>query len=127
MARPKPKADREHAREECGGDDPFAMFGCVHVAELDRILPELTSDTKLVFKRATGLQFVFSFGVEKLMRAVVVGCGHEHLGEPVQVAVIGRLGIHKFLRRGDAVFFQHHHQHLGVDHRTGIKKFHREN
>jgi hypothetical protein len=28
------------------------------------------------------------------------------------------------LRGSDAVFFEHHHQHIGVDERAGVKQFH---
>jgi len=31
--------------------------------------------------------------------------------------------VHERLRGGDAMFLQHHHEHLGVDDRTGAKQF----
>ena len=73
------------------------------------------------------LQFVFALGVEQLVRPVVIRFGHEHFGGTIQVAVIGQVWLYELLRRGDTVFLQHHHEHLGVNHRPGIKKFHTQN
>ena len=72
-------------------------------------------------------KLVFAFGVEKLVGAVVIGFRHEDLGGAVQVAVVRRGGIHERLRGGDAVLFEHHHEHLGVDDRAGVEQFHAEN
>ena len=72
-----------------------------------------------------GLEFVFAFGVEELVRAGKIGFGHEDLGWAVEVvAVVGRGGVHETLGGGDAVFFEHHDEHLGVDDRAGVKQFH---
>ena len=72
-------------------------------------------------------QFILALGVEKLVGAVVIRGRHEDAGGPVQVAIVRRGGVHEFLRGGDAVFFQHHHEHFGVHDRTGVKQFHAEN
>ena len=63
-------------------------------------------------------------GVEELVGAVVIGFWDEDLGGAVQVAVIRQGGVHEILRGGDAVFFQHHDEHLGVDDWAGVKQFH---
>jgi hypothetical protein len=62
-----------------------------------------------------------------LAGAFVIGFRHEDLGGTVQVAVVRRGGILERLRGGDAVLFEHHHEHLGVDDRAGVKQFHAEN
>lgn len=69
-------------------------------------------------------QLILALGVEELMRAVVVGFGHEHFGGAVQIAVIRLAGVDKFLRRNDAVLLEHHDEHLGIDDRAGIEKPH---
>jgi len=61
------------------------------------------------------------------MRPLIIRFGYEHLGRSVQVSVV-RLGwINKFLRRDDAVFLEHHDEHLGIDNRAGVEKFHFRN
>ena len=72
-------------------------------------------------------EFIFSLGVKQLMRSFVISVGHKHFGRAIQITIVPRGRINEFLRRGDAMFFQHHDEHLGVDHRTSIKKFHEEN
>ena len=47
--------------------------------------------------------------------------------EPAQIAIVRCGGINKFLRGADAVFLQHHHKQLRVDHRAGVEKFHGKN
>ncbi len=41
-----------------------------------------------------------------------------------QIAVVRRGGVHERLRGGDAMLLQHHHEHLGVHDRAGVKQFH---
>ena len=43
---------------------------------------------------------------------------HEDLRGTAQIAVVRRGGVHERLRGGDAMFLQHHHEHLGVDDRA---------
>lgn len=71
-----------------------------------------------------GSKLIFAFGVEQLMRAVVVGFGDEDFRGAVQVAVVGQRRVGEFLRGGNAVLFEHDDEHLGVDDRTGVKKLH---
>ena len=73
------------------------------------------------------LQFILALGVKQLMGAGIIRLRHEHFGEPVQIAVVGQGGVHKLLRGDDAVLFEHRHEHLGVDDRAGVEKFHAEN
>ena len=72
------------------------------------------------------LKFVFAFGEEQLVGAVEIGLGDEDVGQAVEVAVIGRGGVHEFLRGGDAVLFEHHHERFRVDDGAGVEKFHRD-
>jgi len=71
-----------------------------------------------------GSKLVLALGVEKLVGAVVIGFRHEDPGGAAQIAVVRRGGIHERLRGGDAMFLQHHHEHLGIDDRAGVKQFH---
>jgi len=48
------------------------------------------------------------------MRAVVVVLRNQNIGEAIEVAIVGKGGILKLLFGLDAVFFQHHHEHLRV-------------
>jgi len=80
-----------------------------------------------ILNHLSSSQFIFALGVEQLVGAVVIRGRHEDAGGPVQIAIVRRGGIHEFLRGGYAVFFQHHHEHLGVHDRTGVKQFHAEN
>lgn len=107
--------------------------------------PRNTPNTRIDFGRATvlrrpnilaeqqfrptanQLQFVLAFGVEELVGAGVIRFRHEDLRGTAQIAVVRRGGIHELLRGGDAMFLQHHHEHLGVDDRAGVKQFHAEN
>ena len=77
-------------------------------------------------KRAES-KLVLALGVEKLEGAVVIGFWHEDLGGTAQIAVVRRGGVHERLRGGDAMFLQHHHKHLGVHDRAGVKQFHAGN
>ena len=70
------------------------------------------------------LQFILALGVKQLVGAGIIRLRHEDFREPVQVAVVGRAGIGKLLRGDDAVFVEHRHEHLGVDDRAGVEKFH---
>lgn len=70
------------------------------------------------------LKLILSLGVEKLVGAWVIRFRDEDLAGAVQVAIVWRGGIHEVLRGSDAVFFEHHHQHIGVDERAGVKQFH---
>ena len=90
-------------------------------------LTQMDTDKKFqsVFIRVhPWLKFVLPFGVEKLEGAVVIGFWDEDLGGAAQIAVVRQRGVHEILRGGDAVFFQHHDEHLGVDDRAGVKQFH---
>ena len=73
------------------------------------------------------LKLIFALGVEELVGAVVIGFRNEDLGGAAQIAVVRQRGVHEILRGGDAVFFQHHDEHLGVDDRAGVKQFHAGN
>jgi hypothetical protein len=72
-------------------------------------------------------KLVLALGVEELPGAGKIGFRHEDLRGTAQIAVIRRGGIHERLRGGDAMFLQHHHQHLRVDDRAGVKQFHAGN
>lgn len=74
-----------------------------------------------------GSKLVLALGVEELVGAVVIGFRHEDVGGAAQIAVVRRGGVHERLRGGDAMFVQHHHEHLGVDDRAGVKQFHAAN
>ena len=69
-------------------------------------------------------QLVFALGEKQLPGAVEIRFGHQDIRQAIQVAVVRQGGIHKFLRGGDAVFFQHHHQQFRFDDLTGVKNFH---
>ena len=69
-------------------------------------------------------KLVFTLGEKQLPSAVEIRCGHQHIRRAIQVAVIRQGGIHKFLRGGDAMFFQHDHQQFRFDDRAGVKEFH---
>ena len=75
----------------------------------------------------TFLQLTLALGVKKPVSAVVIGFWDKDCGGTVQIAVVRRGGVHECLRGGDAVLFQHHHEHLGVDDRAGVKDFHAGN
>ena len=75
------------------------------------------------FARGLILQLIFPLGVEKLVGAVVIGFGNENFCGTVQVAVLGKARVHKFLRGDDAVFFEHHDEHLCIDDGAGVEKF----
>jgi hypothetical protein len=49
------------------------------------------------------------------------------LGGTAQIAVVGRGGVNERLRGGDAVLVEHGDEHLGVDERAGVEKFHAKN
>ena len=72
-------------------------------------------------------KFVFALGVKQLVGAIVIPFGNEHFRGTIQITVVRLSGVDKFLRGFDAVFFQHHHKHLGVDHRAGVEQFHSRN
>ena len=69
-------------------------------------------------------KLILALGVEELVSARVIGFRDEDLAEAVQVAVVRRGGVHEILRGGDAVLFEHHHEHVGVDEGAGVKQFH---
>ena len=77
--------------------------------------------------KQAGSKLVLAFGVEELVGAVVISFGHEDPGGAAQIAVIRRGGVRERLRGGDAMLFQHHHEHLGVHDRAGVKQFHARN
>ena len=56
--------------------------------------------------------------------AAAVRRGKTRLRGAAQIAVVRRGGANERLRGGDAMFLQHHHEHLGVDDRAGVKQFH---
>lgn len=62
--------------------------------------------------------------VKQLVRPVIIGFRYEDAGQAIQIAILRRFRFSKFLRRRNAVFLQHHHQHFSVDDRSGVKKFH---
>src|SRR5688572_19787900 len=68
-------------------------------------------------------QFVLALGIKEFVGTVVIGLGHENFGEAIQVPVVREVRLRECLGRGDSMFFQHGHEHLGVDERTGIKEF----
>lgn len=77
--------------------------------------------------KARRSKFVLPLGIKQPLRAFIIRLRHEDVRRATQVPILGRGGINKFLRGADAVFFQHHHEHLRVDHRAGVKKFHPSN
>jgi len=72
-------------------------------------------------------KLVLALGVEELVGAGEIGFRHEDLRGAAQIAVVRRGGVCERLRGGDAMFLQHHHEHLGVDDRAGVKQFHAGN
>jgi hypothetical protein len=58
------------------------------------------------------------------MSALVIRFWHEDMGEAAQVAVVGQGGIGEFLRGGDAVLFEHHHEQFRFDDLAGEEMFH---
>jgi hypothetical protein len=80
----------------------------------------LPAGDKIIFAS----KLVLALGVEKLVSAGEIGFRHEDLRGTAQIAVVRRGGIHERLRGGDAMFLQHQHEHLGVDHWAGVKEFH---
>ena len=70
------------------------------------------------------LKFVLALGVKQFERAVIVSFRHENLGGTAQIAVVRQCGVNERLRRGDAVLVEHGDEHLGVDERAGVEKFH---
>jgi len=77
--------------------------------------------------KTPGLQFVFALGEKKLARALVIGFRHQDIGGAVQIAIVRRGRINPFLRGGNAVLFQHHHQQFCFNDRAAEKKFHADN
>jgi hypothetical protein len=75
-------------------------------------------------RRYARLQLIFAFGVKQLVGAIVIGFGHEHFRDAIQIFVICLRGVLKFLRRDDAVLFEHDDEHFGVDDGAGVKQFH---
>jgi len=73
------------------------------------------------------LQLILALSVKQLVRPIVIGFRYEHFGRTIQITIVRRGRINELLRRSDAVFLQHHDEHLRVDHRPGIKKFHTQN
>jgi len=69
-------------------------------------------------------QFILPLRIEKLKSPIIIRLRDEHLGRPAKVAIIRRGGIGEGLGGGDPMFLEHHHQHLSVDDRPGVKKFH---
>ena len=76
------------------------------------------------FTRLVKSQLVLAPGIEKPAGAVVIRLRHKDPGGAAQIAVIRRGGFHKILHGGDAVLFEHHHEHFGIDDRAGVKQFH---
>ena len=76
------------------------------------------------FIRGLKSKLIFALGIEELVGTRVIGFWDEDLAGAVQVAVVRRGGVHEILRGGDAVFFEHHHEHVGVDEGAGVKQFH---
>ena len=58
------------------------------------------------------------------MRPIIIRFRHEHARGTIQVAVIRRGWILKFLRGGNPMLLQHEHQQFCFNHRPGEKKFH---
>ena len=85
-------------------------------------VPRVVSD---VSSKTFVLQLGLALGKEELISAVVIGFRHEDFGRAVQVAVIGRAGVHEFLRGSDAVFLEHDDKHLRVHDRAGVEKLHK--
>ena len=70
-----------------------------------------------------GSQFILAIRIEEAVGAVIVGDGHEHMGQAIQVFVVGQGGIDEFMSGGDAVFFEHDDEHLHIDEGAGVEKF----
>ena len=69
-------------------------------------------------------KLILALRVKQPMRAIVIRLRHQNLYQAVQVAFIRQAGIDKRLRGGNAVLFEHHHEHLDIHQRACIEKFH---
>ncbi len=69
-------------------------------------------------------QLILPLRIKQLVRAFIIRFRHKDLRRAAQIAFVGCDWINKFLRGGDAMLFQHHHEHFSVDHRASVKKFH---
>jgi len=58
------------------------------------------------------------------MGAVIIHFRHEDFRQAVEIPVVWQHGINKLLHGGNAVLFQHDQEHLRVDDRAGVEKFH---
>ncbi len=55
------------------------------------------------------------------MGAGIIGLGHEDFAGTAQIAVVRRGGVNEGLRGDDAVLLEHHHEHVGIHERAGVK------
>lgn len=106
------------AASSCGGESAPLSFPGGRFNGVGRSLAKVCATAR------RQLQLAFTLSVEQLERAVIVRFRHEDPGGPAQITVVRRRGIDERLRSGDAVFIEHQHEHLRVDDRAGIEKFH---
>ncbi len=59
-----------------------------------------------------------------MVGARIIFLRHEDFRQTVQVAIIRRVCVHKYLRGNDAMFLQHRYEHLRVDDRASVEQFH---
>lgn len=69
-------------------------------------------------------KLILTLGEKQLPRFFKIVVRHEHVGLAIEITVIRLRRVHEFLRRRDAVFFQHHHEQLRFDDRAGEENFH---
>ena len=55
------------------------------------------------------------------MSAGEIGLRHEDLAGTAQIAIVRCGRINKGLRGGDAVFLEHHHEHVSIHEWAGVK------
>ena len=55
------------------------------------------------------------------MSARIISFGHEDFTRAAQIVVVGRGRVNEGLRGSDAVLLQHHHEHVGIHERAGVK------
>ena len=69
-------------------------------------------------------KFILPVRIKQLVCALIIRFRDKDLRRTAQVALVRCGWVNKFLRGGNAMLFQHHHEHFSIDHRAGVKKFH---
>ena len=72
------------------------------------------------------LKFILPLRVKQLVRPVVILLRHQHIGQTIQIAVVGLTWVNECLGGMNAVLFEHHHERFRVDDGAGVEKFHGE-